>query len=72
VDARPGRLFVVAEVEAASAASLLSEGVGPGVELELERKLALGGPVVVRLGRARLALARSLAAEIVVEPAAGR
>lgn len=72
MDARPGRLFVVAEVEAASAASLLSEGVGPGVELELERKLALGGPVVVRLGRARLALARSLAAEIVVEPAAGR
>ena len=61
--ARPLRVECIAD---AWVGSLAAEGISAGVELEVERRLALGGPVVVRLGRARLALARSVAAAIVV------
>ena len=48
---------------------LAPEGIDVGVELCVERRLALGGPLIVRLGRARLAMARSVAAGVTVEPA---
>ncbi len=67
MSAPSGVALRVSAVEAGSAASLLSEGIGPGVEVSVERKLALGGPVIVRLGGARLALARSIAATVQVE-----
>ncbi len=34
----------------------------------VERRLALGGPLIVRLGRTRLAVARRVAADVLVEP----
>jgi Fe2+ transport system protein FeoA len=34
----------------------------------VEVRLPLGGPVVVRVGRARIAIARAVAAGILVEP----
>ena len=47
---------------------LAAEGLHQGDILQVEARLPLGGPVVVRLGRARVALARRVAAAIVVEP----
>ncbi|HEX7498188.1 MAG TPA: FeoA family protein [Candidatus Limnocylindrales bacterium] len=58
----------VVAIDAACLASLAPEGVDVGVQLSVERRLALGGPVIVRLGGARLALSRSLARGVFVEP----
>ena len=58
----------VVAIDAACRASLAPEGVDVGVQLSIERRLALGGPVIVRLGGARLALSRSLARGVFVEP----
>jgi len=46
---------------------LAAEGLHRGDALEVEAILPLGGPVVVRLGRARVAIARRVAAGILVE-----
>ena len=43
-----------------------AEGIIPGVELTPERRLPFGGPVVVRVGRTRVALARSVARRLLV------
>jgi FeoA domain. len=59
----------VVAVDEAGRASLASEGLDVGVEVSIERRLALGGPLIVRLGRARLAIARSVASGVFVEPA---
>jgi len=48
---------------------LAGEGLHRGDSLEVETILPFGGPVVVRLGRARVAIARQVAARIVVEAA---
>jgi Fe2+ transport system protein FeoA len=64
-----GVALVVGAVEPAHAASLAAEGLVPGVTLELESAVPLRGPLVVRLGRARVALARSVAATVRVEQA---
>jgi len=47
---------------------LAAEGLHRGDTLQVETRLPLGGPVVVRLGRARLALAQRVAAAILVQP----
>ncbi|HSW42907.1 MAG TPA: FeoA family protein [Patescibacteria group bacterium] len=49
---------------------LAAEGLHRGDTVEVEAVLPLGGPVVVRLGRARVAIARRVAAGILVEAAA--
>jgi Fe2+ transport system protein FeoA len=49
---------------------LAAEGLHRGDALEVETVLPFGGPVVVRLGRARVAIARQVAARILVEAAA--
>jgi len=69
VDAAVGRPLRVVAIDPAGRASLSPEGIDVGVEVSVERRLALGGPLIVRLGRTRLAIARSLAAGVVVEPA---
>lgn len=69
VAAAAGRLLIVVAVDEACWASLSPEGIDVGVEISVERRLALGGPVIVRLGRTRLAIARSLAAGVFVKPA---
>ena len=48
---------------------LAAEGIHRGDALEIEAVLPLGGPVVVRLGRARVALARRVASGILVQVA---
>jgi Fe2+ transport system protein FeoA len=47
---------------------LAAEGLHRGDILKVETRLAMGGPVVVRLGRARVALAQRVAAAILVQP----
>lgn len=69
LDAPRGRPVVVVAIDNSGRALLEPEGIDVGVELCVERRLALGGPLIVRLGRARLAMARSVAAGVTVEPA---
>jgi Fe2+ transport system protein FeoA len=58
----------VVEVPPEDADRLAAEGLHRGDTLVVEVILPLGGPVVVRLGRARVAIARRVAAGILVEP----
>ena len=46
----------------AARATLEHEGIVAGPVLQVERRVGLGGPVIVKLGRARLAIARAVAA----------
>lgn len=64
----PGRAARVVTVDPADVERLAAEGLHPGDCVEVEACLPLGGPVVIRVGRARIALARSVAAAILVEP----
>lgn len=64
----PGRAARVVTIDLADIDRLAAEGLHPGDRVEVEVRLPLGGPVVVRVGRARIALARSVAAAILVEP----
>ena len=48
------------------AAILRAEGLVPGVEITPERRLPMGGPVVVRIGHARVALGRDIARRVLV------
>jgi Fe2+ transport system protein FeoA len=61
----------VVAVPPEDAERLAAEGLHRGDTLEVEAMLPLGGPVVLRLGRARVAVARRVAAVILVE-AVGR
>jgi Fe2+ transport system protein FeoA len=69
VDAAPSRRLRVVAVGADHDTALAQEGLRVGVEITVERRLALGGPMIVRLGRTRLALARRVAATILVATA---
>ncbi len=64
VDATPGRRLRVVAVGSDHESALAQEGVGVGAQITLERRLAPGGPLIVRLGPTRLALAKSVAATI--------
>ena len=57
----------VVAVPPGEVARLAAEGLHRGDTLEVDVVLPLGGPVVVRLGRARVAIGRSVAAGILVE-----
>lgn len=65
IDVFPGVEVRIARLEA-GARAVSAEGLVPGAVISVERRVRLGGPVIVRLGRARLALARAVAREIVV------
>jgi ferrous iron transport protein A len=65
-DLDPGVAARVVSVPAAQAERLAAEGLHTGDLIEVEARLPLGGPLVVRLGRARVALARQVAAGILV------
>ncbi len=62
------RVRVVAAT--ADADELAREGILPGAVLELASRTPLGGPVIVVLGRVRLALSAAVARGLVVEPMA--
>ena len=47
--------------------ALEQEGVIAGARLKVERRVGMGGPIIVRLGRARLAISRATAAGVEVE-----
>ncbi len=69
VDAAAGEPLRILAVETSRQGALAQEGLGVGAIVSVERRLALGGPIILRLGRARLAIARSVAAAILVQPA---
>ncbi|HEX5827706.1 MAG TPA: FeoA family protein [Candidatus Limnocylindrales bacterium] len=61
------RIVVVAE---AAREELEREGLLPGAEVVVTARTPLGGPVVVELGRARLALSAAVAGLVHTEPVA--
>jgi Fe2+ transport system protein FeoA len=62
-----GRSVRVTAMSDAARATLEHEGIVTGTVLKLERRVGLGGPVIVKLGRARLAIARAVAGKVEVE-----
>jgi Fe2+ transport system protein FeoA len=58
----------VVHVEPAHASRLAALGLRPGSLLSVEQDAPLGGPRIVRLGTARLALARAVTRGIRVHP----
>lgn len=58
----------VVEVGEAARAELELEGLLPGAIVVVTARTPLGGPVVVELGRARLALSAGVAAQVGTEP----
>ncbi len=63
-----GRSARIVAIPADAAVALAAEGLTAGDLLEIETRQPFGGPVVVRAGHARLALAARIARGIVVEP----
>jgi Fe2+ transport system protein FeoA len=52
-------------------AELACEGVLPGAELRVASRAMPGGPVVVQVGRARLAISADVAATVLTTPVEG-
>ena len=69
---RPGVEARVLEAGPAVAAWVDDAGIVTGTILSVERRIPLGGPLIVRLGTTRVALARRLADGITVMVADGR
>ena len=63
---------VVHAIEGPDRAELEREGVLPGSVVVVTARTPLGGPVVVELGRARLALSASVAAQVATRPYTAR
>ena len=68
--ARVGARLRVVAVAPAHADELLREGLLPGSVVEVASRTPLGGPVILVLGRVRIALSAQVAADITVESAA--
>lgn len=64
-----GQRFAVAGVTGSGRAELEREGVLPGSILVVVARTPLGGPVVVELGRTRLALSADVARQVAGRPA---
>ena len=65
--ARGARARVIA-TSGEAAAHLAAQGIHPGAMLTVEQDAPFRGPRIVRLGPARIAIARSVAAAIQVLP----
>jgi Fe2+ transport system protein FeoA len=59
-----GRAAVVLDVTGPAAGEMLHEGIAPGALLSVESRTPLGGPLIVQVGRARVAIARPAAAGV--------
>jgi Fe2+ transport system protein FeoA len=64
----PGRPARVVSVGDGTADRVAVQGIHPGALVSVEHDAPFGGPRIVRLGAARMALARSIAASILVRP----
>jgi Fe2+ transport system protein FeoA len=58
----------IVDVDGPVRAELEREGLLPGAVVVVAARTPLGGPVVVELGRARLALSAAVAARVATEP----
>lgn len=68
LDALPvGRSATIVSIAEPHGADLALEGLHPGTSVAVASRAPLGGPVVVDVGRARIAVARTVAARIEVE-----
>jgi Fe2+ transport system protein FeoA len=56
----------VVEIAPEDAVALAEVGVRPGLDVTIERRLPFGGPVLLELGTARIAVARAVAARTIV------
>jgi Fe2+ transport system protein FeoA len=65
--ARNGSRLRVVAVGGGHAAELAREGLLPGAELTVASRTPLGGPVIVVLGRVRIALSAEVAASVTGE-----
>ncbi|HET9435493.1 MAG TPA: protoporphyrinogen oxidase [Candidatus Limnocylindrales bacterium] len=71
LDALPvGRAARIVSVAGEHGPELALEGVLPGTSVSIASRAPLGGPVVIGVGRARVAVARKVAARIAVQPLA--
>ena len=70
---QPGVDAVVRIIEGGHGISsrLLSQGIAQGRTLRKLSSLALGGPVIIQVDRAKVALGRGMARRILVEPRRG-
>ena len=62
---------VIEAVDGPDRAELEREGVLPGSVVVVTARTPLGGPVIVELGRARLALSAAVAAQVATRPLTG-
>jgi Fe2+ transport system protein FeoA len=62
---------VIEAVDGPDRAELEREGVLPGSVVVVTARTPLGGPVIVDLGRARLALSAAVAAQVATRPLTG-
>ncbi len=67
-DAAIGSRLSVVAVDQGSAAELAREGLLPGSRIEVVSRVPLGGPLIVTLGRVRLALGASAAGSVRAVP----
>lgn len=63
----PGGVGRIREVGHAHARELLEEGLHPGADVRVRSASPLGGPLIVEVGRAIVAISRSVARTVVVE-----
>ena len=66
--AHPGACLRITSVGMAHADELVREGILPGAVVQVASRTPLGGPVIICLGRVRLALSADVAADVVGEP----
>ena len=66
----PGSIAAVAAIDGDTSVidQLIGHGIVEAALLEVESRLPLGGPLLVRVGRARIAVPRALARHVRVRP----
>lgn len=65
-DVPRGVMARVVDIRPARRCTLAAHGIRPGARLQVDGDAPFGGPRIVRLGRARLAVSRVVAADVSV------
>lgn len=68
-DAAHGRVWRVVSIVEEDVTELLAEGLVAGTTVVPESRAPFRGPMILRVGRARVAVAQAVAGRMVVEPA---